>query len=73
MYNISSAISGQSDISISTLYFTNSSYPKLNAWMKHLYYEVPGFQETTNFMHIKHHYMMSHPTVNLLLTLLTID
>jgi len=39
------------------------SYPKLNAWMKHLYWEIPGFKETTNFTHIKAHYMMSHPSV----------
>ena len=40
------------------------SYPKLNAWMKHLYWEIPGFKETTNFTHIKAHYMMSHPSVS---------
>src|SRR5271169_4655551 len=43
---------------------TYSSYPKLNAWLKHLYWEVPGFKETTNFHHIKAHYMTSHPSVS---------
>jgi hypothetical protein len=71
--NTLNAISGLSDISISRMYAVNGSYPKLNAWLKHLYYEVPGFKETTNFMHIKHHYMMSHPTVSCLLNLLTTD
>src|SRR5579859_293235 len=27
------------------------NYPKINAWLKHLYWQVPGFKETTNFMH----------------------
>jgi hypothetical protein len=31
--------------------------------MKHLYWKVPGFKETTDFTHIKRHYMMSHPSV----------
>jgi hypothetical protein len=39
------------------------SFPKIHAWLKHLYWEVPGFKETTNFMHIKAHYMTSHPSV----------
>jgi len=28
-------------------------YPHLNEWMKNLYYNVPGFKETTDFRHIK--------------------
>lgn len=28
-------------------------YPLLNNWMKHLYWDVEGFKETTNFKHIK--------------------
>ncbi|EDO03075.1 hypothetical protein SS1G_05554 [Sclerotinia sclerotiorum 1980 UF-70] len=28
-------------------------YPVLNAWLKHLYWEVKGFKETTDFKHIK--------------------
>lgn len=29
------------------------NYPVLNAWLKHLYWEVEGFKETTDFKHIK--------------------
>ena len=64
MYNISKRTLGQFATSkdiVSAL--TDSSYPKLNAWLKHLYWEVPGFKETTNFEHIKGHYMTSHPFV----------
>jgi glutathionyl-hydroquinone reductase len=28
-------------------------YPVLNNWLKNLYWNVPGFKESTNFMHIK--------------------
>jgi putative glutathione S-transferase len=28
-------------------------YPLLNEWLKNLYWNVPGFKETTNFRHIK--------------------
>lgn len=28
-------------------------YPVINAWLKHLYWEVEGFKETTDFKHIK--------------------
>lgn len=28
-------------------------YPVLNAWLKHLYWEVKGFKESTDFKHIK--------------------
>jgi putative glutathione S-transferase len=28
-------------------------YPVLNEWLKNLYWNVPGFKETTNFRHIK--------------------
>ena len=28
-------------------------YPLLNEWMKNLYWNVPGFKETTDFRHIK--------------------
>jgi len=40
------------------------NYPKINAWLKHLYWEIPGFKETTNFTHIKAHYMTSHKSIN---------
>ncbi|EKD14560.1 glutathione transferase [Drepanopeziza brunnea f. sp. 'multigermtubi' MB_m1] len=29
------------------------NYPLLNEWMKNLYWNVPGFKETTDFRHIK--------------------
>lgn len=29
------------------------NYPLLNEWMKNLYWNVPGFRETTDFRHIK--------------------
>jgi glutathionyl-hydroquinone reductase len=28
-------------------------YPRLNNWMKNLYWNIPGFKETTDFKHIK--------------------
>lgn len=38
-------------------------YPNLWAYARELY-QVPGVAETVNFFHIKHHYYMSHKTVN---------
>jgi glutathionyl-hydroquinone reductase len=29
------------------------NYPVLNNWLKHLFWHVPGFKETTDFKHIK--------------------
>jgi glutathionyl-hydroquinone reductase len=29
-----------------------------------LYWKVPAFKDTTNFDHIKNHYMKSHPFIN---------
>lgn len=29
------------------------NYPTINNWLKHLYYNVEGFRESTNFKHIK--------------------
>jgi glutathionyl-hydroquinone reductase len=28
-------------------------YPRLNNWMNNLYWNIPGFKETTDFKHIK--------------------
>lgn len=28
-------------------------YPVLNEWLKNLYWNVKGFKETTDFLHIK--------------------
>ena len=39
-------------------------YPQLNNWLKNLYWNVRGFQETTNFKHIKENYTKSHWDVN---------
>ncbi len=38
-------------------------YPAVSAYLRDLY-QTPGFGETTDFQHIKHHYYESHPTVN---------
>lgn len=29
------------------------NYPVINNWLKHLYWDIPGFKETTDFKHIK--------------------
>lgn len=39
-------------------------YPAIHKWLRHLYWEVPGFKETTEFEHIKKHYTKSHPNIN---------
>ena len=39
-------------------------YPILNRYLKHLYWKVPGFKETTDFKHIKENYSKSHPKIN---------
>lgn len=39
-------------------------YPVLNNWMKNLYWNVPGFKETTDFKHIKENYTKSHAGIN---------
>lgn len=39
-------------------------YPNLNAWLKNLYWNVPGFKESTDFKHIKENYTKSHPNIN---------
>lgn len=30
-----------------------SSYPAIHKWVRHLYWDIPAFKETTNFEHIK--------------------
>lgn len=35
-------------------------YPVLNAWLKHLYWEVKGFKESTDFKHIKENVRISY-------------
>lgn len=41
-----------------------SGYPRLHAWMRELYWNVPAFGETTQFEHIKRHYTRSHKQIN---------
>ena len=39
-------------------------YPQINNWLKNLYWNVPGFKETTNFKHNKENYTKSRVDVN---------
>ncbi|BFZ64430.1 S-glutathionyl-(chloro)hydroquinone reductase [Saitoella coloradoensis] len=39
-------------------------YERLHKWMRHLYWDLPAFGETTNFEHIKKHYTKSHSQIN---------
>lgn len=39
-------------------------YPQINNWLKNLYWNVPGFRETTDFRHIKENYTKSHGDIN---------
>jgi glutathionyl-hydroquinone reductase len=39
-------------------------YPHINTWLSNLYFNVPGFKETTNFRHIKENYTKSHYDIN---------
>lgn len=39
-------------------------YPQVNNWLKYVYWNVPGFQETTDFRHIKENYTKSHADIN---------
>ncbi|EXJ79091.1 glutathione S-transferase [Capronia epimyces CBS 606.96] len=39
-------------------------YPQLNNYLKHLYWNVEGFQETTDLKHIKENYTKSHHDIN---------
>lgn len=39
-------------------------YPYIHDWLRLLYWKIPGFQETTDFDHIKKHYTKSHPAIN---------
>jgi len=41
-----------------------SGYPLIHKWMRHLYWDYPGFKDTTNFEHIKKHYTKSHGQIN---------
>ncbi|THX49847.1 hypothetical protein D6D06_08327 [Aureobasidium pullulans] len=41
-----------------------SGYPHIHKWLRHLYWNIPAFKDTVNFLHIKNHYTKSHPYVN---------
>ncbi|KAL9080775.1 MAG: hypothetical protein Q9157_000562 [Trypethelium eluteriae] len=41
-----------------------SGYPHLHRWLRHLYWDLPAFRETTQFEHIKKHYTKSHKQIN---------
>lgn len=40
------------------------SYPRLNRWLRNMYWNVPGIRETTDFKHIKENYSKSHADIN---------
>jgi len=39
-------------------------FPKLNLWLRRLYWNNPAFKNTTDFAHIKEHYYYSHAQIN---------
>ncbi|KAK1759297.1 hypothetical protein QBC47DRAFT_292885 [Echria macrotheca] len=41
-----------------------SGYPNIHRWMRNLYWTIPAFKDTTNFLHIKRHYTKSHTQIN---------
>ncbi|KAL5591488.1 hypothetical protein FOVSG1_010377 [Fusarium oxysporum f. sp. vasinfectum] len=41
-----------------------ANYPVIHEWLKNLYWNVPGFKETTDFRHIKENYTKSHYKIN---------
>lgn len=41
-----------------------SGYPHLHQWLRHLYWNVDAFGQTTQFEHIKKHYTKSHKQIN---------
>lgn len=41
-----------------------SGYPAIHKWLRHLYWDVPAFHDTTQFEHIKKHYTKSHTQIN---------
>lgn len=41
-----------------------SGFPALHRWMRNLYWNVPAFKDSTNFLHIKNHYTRSHTQIN---------
>jgi len=41
-----------------------SGYPHIHKWLRHLYWTIPAFKDTTQFTHIKNHYTQSHTNIN---------
>lgn len=41
-----------------------SGFPNIHRWVRHLYWDIPAFHDTTNFGHIKNHYTKSHKQIN---------
>lgn len=39
-------------------------FPYIHKWLRHLYWDIPAFKDTTNFDHIKYHYTKSHIKYN---------
>lgn len=39
-------------------------FPNLHRWVRHLYWDLPAFHDTTDFEHIKKHYTKSHVQIN---------
>ncbi|KIN00573.1 hypothetical protein OIDMADRAFT_165197 [Oidiodendron maius Zn] len=57
------------DVVYVTLFKTNldtirSGFPAIHKWLRHLYWDLPAFGQTTNFEHIKRHYFSSITTLN---------
>ncbi|KAG8531505.1 uncharacterized protein KY384_003134 [Bacidia gigantensis] len=40
------------------------NYPVLNTWLRHVYWAVPGFKDSTNSTHIKEDYTKGMPDIN---------
>ncbi|CAL3971419.1 unnamed protein product [Diplocarpon coronariae] len=41
-----------------------ADFPYLHRWLRHLYWGIPAFGETTEWTHIKNHYTKSHTQIN---------
>lgn len=41
-----------------------SGYPHLHKWMRNLYWNVPAYKDSTDWLHIKYHYTKSHTQIN---------
>ncbi|MCJ1438022.1 S-glutathionyl-(chloro)hydroquinone reductase [Xylographa pallens] len=41
-----------------------SGFPAIHRWVRHLYWNVAAFHDTTQFEHIKRHYTRSHTQIN---------